>query len=314
MIKVSIIIPVYNVEKYIHKCLETIIQQQFNDMEIIVINDGSTDNSLNIINKFAKIDKRIVVINKENEGVSVARNIGIDVSQGEYVMFIDSDDWIEEGAIEIIYTSAIENKADIVYFDFYNVVDQKMFLYNVHKEDDYLSGVLSNKINAAIWNKMFKRSLFENIRFSSEISYGEDLLVHVALAINATSTFKIKGAYYYYLKRKSSITNIRDKRIMSIKNSIYEIKRLLNNHGIYEKYSEEFEYLCYLHLTFYHLILSTKLTKTSIELFRYNTKIVCDVNEIEKNKYYKLLMQEKSTKMKIKEYILRHFFTIFLKK
>lgn len=113
MVKVSIIVPVYNVEKFLEKCLDSLVNQTLHDIEIICINDGSTDKSLEILKSFANKDKRITVIDKQNEGPSVARNVGLEKAQGEYIGFVDSDDWVDLDFYEKLYNSAINNGADI---------------------------------------------------------------------------------------------------------------------------------------------------------------------------------------------------------
>ena len=118
MNKVSIIIPVYNVQKYLRKCLDSIVNQTFKNIEIIIINDGSSDNSLNICKEYSKKDKRINIINKHNEGVSKARNTGLLYATGEYISFIDSDDWVEQNMIEELYNSITSNKADLCICNF----------------------------------------------------------------------------------------------------------------------------------------------------------------------------------------------------
>ena len=113
MTKVSIIVPVYNVEKYLKRCLDSLVNQTLKDIEIICVNDGSTDGSLAILNEYVRNDDRIVVINQENSGQSVARNRGIDVAKGEYLGFVDSDDWVSEDYFERLHNSAIQNNAEI---------------------------------------------------------------------------------------------------------------------------------------------------------------------------------------------------------
>ncbi len=119
MAKVSVIIPVYNTEKYLKECLDSVINQTFNDIEIICINDGSTDGSLNILTEYATIDSRIIVITQENKGVSEARNNGMEKAGGEYIMFLDSDDYLYKQACEIAYNSATSNNADVGIFGHY---------------------------------------------------------------------------------------------------------------------------------------------------------------------------------------------------
>lgn len=113
MIKVSIIVPIYNVEKYLKRCLDSLVNQTLNDIEIICINDGSTDGSLEILNEYGRRDDRIVIINQENSGLSATRNKGIDIAKGQFIGFVDSDDWVSKDYFEKLYNSAIQNEAEI---------------------------------------------------------------------------------------------------------------------------------------------------------------------------------------------------------
>lgn len=123
---VSIVIPVYNIGKYLEKCLDSVVAQTFPDIEIIVVNDGSTDNSPEIIARYADKDSRIVVIDKSNEGLAYARKSGIEAAQGEYIQHLDGDDFLEPDAIELLYNKAIEDAADMVVFPFwFDYVDEK---------------------------------------------------------------------------------------------------------------------------------------------------------------------------------------------
>ena len=124
--KVSVVIPVYNVGKQLEKCLDSVVAQTFPDIEIIVVNDGSTDNSPEIIARYADKDSRIVVIDKSNEGLAYARKSGIEAAQGEYIQHLDGDDFLEPDAIELLYNKAIEDAADMVVFPFwFDYVDEK---------------------------------------------------------------------------------------------------------------------------------------------------------------------------------------------
>ena len=127
MPKVSIIVPVYNVEKYLCQCLESLVHQTLTDIEIICVNDGSTDNSLGILNKYAQLDSRIKVFSQKNQGVSSARNLGLEKVNGEYITFVDSDDWIELNACEILYNTAQERNTDILLCSYYNYDNNRKY-------------------------------------------------------------------------------------------------------------------------------------------------------------------------------------------
>ena len=127
MSKVSVIVPIYNSEKTINRCVESIINQTYKDIEILLINDGSIDNTLNILNDYANKDKRIVVINKKNEGVSKTKNLGIKKAKSEFIMFVDSDDYIDKEAIKKLVLLQKKDNLDIIKFHYNNYVDDKLY-------------------------------------------------------------------------------------------------------------------------------------------------------------------------------------------
>ncbi len=165
MVKISVIVPAYNVEKYISGCLVSLVNQTFREFEIIVINDGSTDNTADIINSFKKQSKNIILINTSNQGLSAARNLGIYNAKGEYIAFIDSDDWIDKNFLENLYSASINTNSDIACA---NIIKSKnnvhRMLIKYEKFDTYKS--LDEKIHACgipnycyVWNKLYKRTL-----------------------------------------------------------------------------------------------------------------------------------------------------------
>ena len=169
--KISIIIPIYNVEKYLDRCLKSVTSQTFQDFECILINDCSTDKSWEICNNFTKFDKRFKVIhNKHNEGSSLARKTGLNNSKGDYILFVDSDDWIEPDMVEKMYNKAISDNCDIVYCDFVrfsNSGENLVSNIDVTKmaKNDIIKNIFSYKFPWNIWNKLIKRELFDNILF-----------------------------------------------------------------------------------------------------------------------------------------------------
>ena len=117
MVKVSVIVPVYNNEEYLDKCLSSLTEQSLDDIEIICVNDGSSDSSLDILNRYEQKDNRIVVLSQENQGAGASRNNGIDIANGEYISFVDADDWLEENALKKLYENAVRNNSDVVLFN-----------------------------------------------------------------------------------------------------------------------------------------------------------------------------------------------------
>ena len=186
--KITVIVPVYNVENYLEKCLDSLINQTYKNLEIIVINDGSTDNSGEICQEYAQKDNRIVYIEKENGGLSDARNVGLDKMTGSYVTFIDSDDWVELDYVEILYKKIIEYQADISVGNYYSYnEDEETYYFHIYG-DSYYEKVYDNisifenlyesqemKSFALIsaWGKLYKAKLFDYLRFDKG-KLGED--------------------------------------------------------------------------------------------------------------------------------------------
>ncbi len=224
---ISIIIPVHNVENLIPVCLTSIINQTYLNLEIIVIDDGSTDSSYEICQQFAMKDSRIHLIHQENQGVSCARNAGLDIANGEYISFVDSDDYIHPQMIEILYQTLIENNADISMCNYTDVFEGNVptvLELPKSKEIENMSGYegigkLLHRYYVPYvvpWNKLYKRTLFSNIRFPVGLTH-EDEYVMQEIFLHAKKISYLKNPLYFYLQRNSSITHtetIEDKAIM----------------------------------------------------------------------------------------------------
>lgn len=214
---VSIIVPVFNTEKYLTKCLESLIFQTFTDIEIILINDGSTDGSKKICEKFASKDERIILINKENEGVSSARNLGIECSKGQYISFVDSDDYIASDMIEFLVKNIERTNADISTCGHYDCYISNNSVKKCHFKNSNESGILNSrqalqesliggKISLLPYDKLYKRELFDNIRFPVGVIY-EDSAVIPNIMTKISKVCYSFNPKYYYVRRINSITN-----------------------------------------------------------------------------------------------------------
>lgn len=220
---ISIIIPVYNTSKHIERCLKSIIEQTYKTLEIIVVDDGSTDNSIDIIKGILKFDDRVKIIQKKNSGVSDSRNLGIDNAQGEWICFVDSDDYIEKDYIEQLYNYVIKSEADIVYSGIrvINGSDVTLKTNNcgakILENDDIKNLMCSLIDNCTLedsnidlqvlgypFAKLLKKSLVRDIRFEKEISIREDALFNIDILYNAHKILLIEYAGYNYIIHTNS--------------------------------------------------------------------------------------------------------------
>lgn len=236
--KLSIIVPVYNVEKYLEKCIISILEQTFEDFELILINDGSTDNCGAICDDFAKQDNRIKVIHKENGGQSSARNIGINIARGEYIGFVDSDDYIMPTMYEKLYKGCQKNNADISIAGWTTVNEYGDMInkYQISKVS-----FLSFMIKAYPWNKLYKKKLFiENDFYFKEGMIYEDVELIPKLYTKANKVILIDSAEYNYLKRSNSTTALIDHKIFDIFYAYESLRNYLINENLWTKYGEEY--------------------------------------------------------------------------
>ena len=212
---ISVIVPVYNQEKYLKSCLESIINQTYSNLEIIVVNDGSTDSTLDILNEYASKDSRIIVLNKENGGVSAARNTGIRKSTGEYIAFVDSDDWIHPQMYEYLYFLIKEYNADISSCSFGNRIEKSIIDYNqydfitVFEKNEYLYKYFKLECQDTEyypWNKLYRRELIDNNQFPVGIACGEDVFGTYKSVARAYSIVKSSKKLYYYRENADSVS------------------------------------------------------------------------------------------------------------
>lgn len=241
-IKISIIIPVYNVEDYIEQCLESIVNQTLKEIEIIVVNDGTKDYSMKKIERFLS-DKRIIVINKENGGLSSARNAGLKIAKGEYIAFIDSDDFIEKTMLEDLYNDSED--LDIVFsnFCYYTGINIKypkeISIINLIIGGEYFYGYSST----IVWNKIYKNSFLKanNIKFLEGIIHEDDLFTFYTSFFAKKVKYVNKYHYYYRINRNGSIMQSldRNKRIDAYKkinesiSNFYDEKNIFKDFRIY---------------------------------------------------------------------------------
>lgn len=216
--KVSIIIPVYNAEKHIRRCIESVLKQDFVDFELILMNDGSKDSSGEICDEYAKNDSRIIVIHKENTGVSDTRNQAISMARGEYLQFLDSDDWIIPEATGLLVRMADEHQCDMVIADFYRVVGERLSQKGQIRENEVLTReafameMMENPADfyyGVLWNKLYKKNLIQEHRLfmDKDISWCEDFIFNMEYIRHVTKVYALHVPIYYYVKTPGSLVS-----------------------------------------------------------------------------------------------------------
>jgi glycosyltransferase involved in cell wall biosynthesis len=236
MVKASIIIPVYNAEKYLSQCIDSILSQTWTDFELLLINDGSSDHSGKICDESARRDSRVKVFHKENGGVSSARNLGIDKAQGEWVAFVDSDDWLASNFLEQMLNKALESKAEVVFCNCYYVFENETIQKPTYTEDtiEDSSGMLKRFLirfgtRSELWGKIIQRK-YLNHRLKKNVKIGEDFLYLIELyRANNCKTAIITNYLYYYRQLDSSAMNNSD-LVFHNKQLLTECLQLLRQH------------------------------------------------------------------------------------
>ena len=221
LMKISIIVPMYNVEKYIDRCLSSLINQTYYRIEIILINDGSTDSTFNIAKKYADNDERIILLDFENKGVSAARNQGLNVATGDYCLFVDSDDWLDLDWIEKLIQKVKTDQVDVVVSGYYyNSHEQKRVLPSGEKNVKELLNMVADPMcecNSALWNKLILANLAKQFRFDETLSIGEDMLYLCQCIIAAQKILVIEEAGYHYFQRSdSAMSGVTEKMLTGI--------------------------------------------------------------------------------------------------
>ncbi len=227
---VSVVVPVYNVEPYLDRCINSIVNQTYKNLEIILVDDGSPDKCPEICDEWAKNDERIKVIHQKNSGLSGARNKGIESSIGKYICFVDSDDYVNENFVSCLYSSITENKSDISicgYKEKYPNSETDFSYENgegiISKEDLFRSILSNEQMGNFFANKMFIRELFDSIRFPVGKFY-EDIYTFYKVAYLAEKIYVINNILYTYIRRQNSTTNIINKKALYDENEAISMR------------------------------------------------------------------------------------------
>lgn len=238
MVDISVIVPIYNAEKYLNKCVDSLINQTKKELEFILVNDGSTDKTEEIIKSYK--DSRIKYFKNKNQGIGKTRNFGIEKATGKYIMFLDSDDYLKNNACEILYKSVEKAAADLAICDFYKIYDsgeeEKIKLLSFKPTTLRKTPSLVNEINLAPWNKLYKKELItkNKIKFVENLKY-EDAPFVIEAFSKAGKIIKVDEYLNYYLIHGNSETTVRDKRCFDILKIIDLIRKNTKN----EEYLQE---------------------------------------------------------------------------
>lgn len=235
---ISIIVPIFNAEKYINKCIDSLLNQTKKELEIILVNDGSTDNTENIIKNYK--DKRIKYYKNKNQGIGKSRNFGITKATGKYIMFIDSDDYIEDNACELLFEKAEKDNLDIVICDFYREFDNgtktKDITPSFNNTTLRKTPELIYKVNLSPWNKLYKTALIKNnnIFFNEDYKYEDTPFVFISLD-KAKKIGKVNQCLNHYIIHNNSETTVRDERCFDI----FKIIDIVRDYFKDKKYAKE---------------------------------------------------------------------------
>lgn len=279
---ISVIVPAYNIAEYLPRCLDSILNQTYSNLEVIVISDGSTDGTDNVIKEYAEKDSRVVPVFKENSGVSDTRNKGLDIAKGDYIGFVDGDDYIESNMYEILLNNAIENDADISHcgyqmvfpsrVDHYYNTGKKVIQYNKKGIRDIIVG---DYVEPGIWNKLYRKSTIENVFMPVGIKINEDVLFNFyAFTKSKKSVYEDLPLYHYILRKGSAATSkVNTNKLydpIKVRKEIFDY--CLKN---YDKELQSLSYTSYLNavISLYRTIKNNKLKDEKSNAKKYKNDI-----------------------------------------
>lgn len=241
---ISIIVPIYNVEKYLNKCIESIVNQTYENIEIILIDDGSNDNSGIICDEYAKKDNRIIVVHKENGGVSSARNKGLKIAKGEWISFVDADDWIEQTFCQTLLNKVTQEQADIALCGYNRITDNQIEKINANNQEvflnsnEYLVKSLNPQTGFGFCHmKLIKKEVLKSISFNERIEVGEDALFNIQLSTYIKKAVFLKQPLYNYRINNQSVVKRYDENYA---NKYLKSMKIIEEY-IWQEYNEENE-------------------------------------------------------------------------
>lgn len=251
MAKVSVIVPVYNTSKYLKRCFEALVNQTLEDIEIIAVNDGSTDESLSILYRYEELyPKKVKVFSKENGGQATARNMGIRLATGEYIGFADSDDYVDTSMFEKMYNLAVKRNADLVecHYNYIQETDKgnrKLATRGVIKEHESQKDMFLNP-QVSPWNKIYRREILmrEDVDFPEGLIYEDTSFYVKTIPYITQSAYLDEHLVYYFLRGNSTMNINKSRKVADIFRVLEDILNFYKKHGFYDEYRDELEYFC----------------------------------------------------------------------
>lgn len=247
---ISIVVPIYNASGLVARCIDSVLAQTFTDWELVIVDDGSTDDSLQVCTAYAEKDNRISVYHKENGGQTSARRFGFEHSQGDYIYFVDADDFLPNEALKLLHDKAVEENLDIVdgasisYFEDFSVKENVRFAdVGVFEKLPYLELMFANKANNGTHACLIHRRLFgdETFNIPEEVRLGEDAYIHLCLVMRGKRFGIYDDIVYYYVQNRDSITHYyRYTSIRPLESQIESIRRVLDGNGLFSNFSTTF--------------------------------------------------------------------------
>ena len=306
MKKISVIVPVYKVEKYLNRCVDSIIKQTYKNLEIILVDDGSPDRCPEICDEYAKQDNRVKVIHKKNGGLSEARNFGIDVATGEYIAFVDSDDYINEKMYDIFISELESNNSDIVIGNFKsfddnsNIKNKNIETYKVENLTNLeaLKNMCTGggTIYTVAWNKLYKKALFDEIRYPVGKIHEDEFITYKLIYNSSKITYLDTELYYYYQRADSIMGSKMTPRNLSVLEALEERAEFFENNQLENLLDYNDRVLFFVLLKLYNGF-----------RFQRNNKIYKELR-LKISKLYKSIKNQKSLKLKNKiKYMLANY-------
>lgn len=293
---ITIIVPIYNSEKYLERCLSSILNQTYSNLEIILINDGSEDSSKKICKDFANTDKRIVLINTKNNGPAKARNLGLEKATGKYISFIDADDYVEKDMIETLYKALTEKKADMVRANYDTIKDDKILsnnenvldkLYDKNNINEFIQNVISEDVKSFIWLLLIKKECIKD-NFSEEIFIYEDTNFYLTTLSNINTLYVFSKIVYHYEVNSNSVSRKAEKISQNIDN-------LLKSSLVFKKNLEKYKLNNSKNFRAIHTRIINSIINYYYHLYRENNnikEIINLYNDLKKNQLFRNLLKD----------------------